>query len=78
MIKIKTISDLGLAIKKKRKEKKLSQKELAEICGVGRRFLSELESGKKENFDLSLAFRVLKRLGFELYLFGREEEVSIE
>lgn len=64
--------DIGKLVRHKRKIKKISQQELAEICGVGRRFISELESGKKESFDLGLTLRVLSRLGLEIRLVDRE------
>lgn len=64
--------DIGVLVKNKRKQKKISQSELAEICGVGRRFISELENGKKESYDLGLALRVLNRMGFELKLIDKE------
>jgi HTH-type transcriptional regulator / antitoxin HipB len=61
-----TIKEISKKIKVSRKEKKLNQSELADICGVGRRFISELESGKKERYDLTLTLRVLQRLGLHL------------
>ena len=61
-----TIKEISKKIKSTRKEKQLNQSELADICGVGRRFISELESGKKERYDLILTLRVLQRLGLHL------------
>lgn len=43
---IRTVSDLGPMIRKARKAMKLNQTEFAGHAGVGRRFISELESGK--------------------------------
>ncbi len=61
-----TIKEISKKIKAARKEKKMNQSELADICGVGRRFVSELESSKKERYDLALTLRVLQRLGLHL------------
>ncbi len=61
-----TIKDISRKIKTARKAKKMNQSELADICGVGRRFISELESAKKERYDLILTLRVLQRLGLHL------------
>ncbi len=72
MSKIIKPRDIGVLVKNKRKQKKISQSELAEVCGVGRRFISELENGKKESYDLGLALRVLNRMGFELKLIDKE------
>lgn len=40
-------ADVGSFILARRKANRLSQRELAELAGVGLRFLSELERGKK-------------------------------
>jgi y4mF family transcriptional regulator len=51
-----TAADLGPLIRKARKAMKLSQGEFAAHAGVGRRFVSELESGKASlEFDKVLA-----------------------
>lgn len=73
MTKFAKAKDLGSLVRSKRKKKDLSQQQLAEICGVGRRFISELEAGKKESYDLGLTLRVLQRLGFEVRIFDKEE-----
>ncbi len=76
MSKIQKTKDIGLLIKAKRTQKKLTQQELSEICGVGRRFISEIETGKKERYDLSLALRVLQRLGYEIQIIDKENYES--
>lgn len=43
---IRTVSDLGAMVRKARKAMKLNQTQFAAHAGVGRRFVSELESGK--------------------------------
>jgi y4mF family transcriptional regulator len=43
---ISSVSDLGTLIRRSRKGMKLTQAEFADHAGVGRRFVSELESGK--------------------------------
>ncbi|GHU13522.1 hypothetical protein FACS189449_08970 [Alphaproteobacteria bacterium] len=43
---IRTVKDLGIIIRNRRKEMKLSQVELAGLCGVGNRFIVDLEAGK--------------------------------
>lgn len=53
---ITTVADLGPLIRTARKAMKLSQGEFAAHAGVGRRFVSELESGKPSlEFDKVLA-----------------------
>lgn len=79
--KIKSAKEISVLIKKKRLGKKLTQKELAESCGLGRRFVSELESAskntsKKNRYDLNLTLRLLQRLGFEILANDKEESLS--
>lgn len=57
---------LGKYIKKRRKELHLTQIELAEKAGVGKRFIRELEAGKN-TVMLDKVEQVLKLLGDTLY-----------
>jgi y4mF family transcriptional regulator len=43
---ITSAHDLGQLIRKEREKRKLSQQAFADLVGVGRRFISELENGK--------------------------------
>lgn len=54
--------ELSNFIKKRRKQSKLSQPELAEKAGVGLRFVRELEQGK-ESLKLDKINQVLKLFG---------------
>ena len=67
-----TVKQISQHIKKARKDKKMTQEQLAQVCGVGRRFISELESGKKQRYDLVLTLRVLQRLGLRLQLSSEQ------
>jgi y4mF family transcriptional regulator len=58
---------LGTIVRNSRRSLKLTQNELAGICGVGARFLSELESGKK-TVEFTKVLQVLSCLGLELRL----------
>lgn len=73
MNRVQRTKDIGPLIKSKRVKKELSQQELADICGVGRRFISEIETAKKESFDLSLVLRVLQRLGYDIRIIDKEK-----
>lgn len=59
-------SDLGDFVRLRRKANRMTQRELAELAGVGTRLVSELESGKR-TLRLDAVNRVLavfgKRLG---------------
>ena len=61
---------LGRAIRRHRKLLGLTQRDAAGLCGVGERFLSELERGKA-SASLGKVFQVIKRLGLRLLLDGQ-------
>jgi transcriptional regulator with XRE-family HTH domain len=56
---------LGAAIRHYRKEAGLTQEQLAEMAGLRRSYLSELESGK-ETEQLKRVLRVLRQLGVRM------------
>ena len=47
MDRIESVSQIGKLVRTKRKAMKLTQKDLAGLCNLGTRFVSELENGKK-------------------------------
>ena len=61
IFQIKTVKDLGLAVKDRRKVIGRTQAELATEIGVSRQWLSEVESGKTRA-EIGLILRLLKRL----------------
>ncbi len=63
--KITSSDALGKLIRYKRKQDKLTQIELAELTGVGTRFLSELENGKP-TAQLEKVFQVMLGLGLKM------------
>ncbi len=62
--------DIGLLVVKVRKARSYSQQELADLAGVGRRFLSELEGGKP-TAELGKVLQVLTALGIDVELRER-------
>ena len=58
--------DLGALIRAARRRSELTQQEFADLCGVGRRFLSESEAGKPR-LELGKVLQVLKAAGIDLY-----------
>lgn len=63
---IRTPEDLGLQIRAARKAQGLTQAELADIAGVGTRFVSELERGK-DTARLGLALDIARLAGVDLF-----------
>jgi HTH-type transcriptional regulator / antitoxin HipB len=63
--KVITAADIGKAIRKKRKEDGLTLADTAALCGVGYRFMSDLENGK-ETAQLGKVLKVLTALGLDM------------
>jgi len=64
---IKDSKGLGRVIRDQRKTTGLTQLDAAGLCGVGERFLSELERGKP-TVELGKVLQVLNRLGLHVVL----------
>ena len=65
-------ANIGVFIKEKRKQLKLTQPELAERAGVGLRFVRELEQGK-QTVQLDKVNQVLSLFGSELGVIQKSE-----
>jgi y4mF family transcriptional regulator len=65
-------ASIGIFIKEKRKQLKLTQPELAERAGVGLRFVRELEQGK-QTVQLDKVNQVLSLFGSELGVIQKTE-----
>lgn len=75
MKKIDNIKGLGIWIRQARKEQGLTQEQLAATCGVGVRFVRELEGGK-ETCHIGKAVQVMEMLGVEIFAIKRGEKIS--
>lgn len=62
LFRVYTPASLGAAIKHYRQQAGLTQAQLAELAGLNRTYLSDLEQGK-ETEQLRRVLRVLKQLG---------------
>lgn len=67
MTNASSVKDLGKAVREARVAMKLRQAEAALLCGVGIRFLSDLERGK-ETIRLGPMLKVINGLGLALML----------
>jgi len=67
---IRTAGDMGEQIRVHRKQMGLTQADAAALCGVGTRFLSDLENGKP-TVELEKALKVLHSLGLNLTVQSR-------
>ena len=67
---ISSTKDIGYTIRTKRKIDGLTQADAAALCGVGARFLGELERGK-ETSQIGKVLRMLQGLGLELQISSK-------
>jgi HTH-type transcriptional regulator / antitoxin HipB len=67
---VSTVEAIGKAVARRRKAKHLSQQAFSDLAGVGRRFVSELESGKP-TAEIGKVLKVLNALGIDLMLRDR-------
>ncbi|WP_197995296.1 helix-turn-helix transcriptional regulator [Neorhizobium galegae] len=63
---INTPEDLGRMVRHAREERRLSQQAFADLAGVGRRFLSELENGKT-TLEFDKVLKVARAAGISLF-----------
>lgn len=68
--RIRSAADLGILIRKRRKEGGLTLTDAAELFGVSRRLLIELEQGRREA-ALSTVLKILGALGLDVYVRPR-------
>lgn len=61
---------LGLVIKNQRKSLRLTQAEVALSCGVGLRFVSDLENGKS-SCQIGKTLLVMESIGLKLMFDGK-------
>jgi y4mF family transcriptional regulator len=62
-VEVVDLKAIGTILRTQRKQMKLTQSDVAGLCNVGTRFISELENGKPTmHFDKAL--KILKRFGF--------------
>ena len=67
---VKTPKDLGVVVRKARKEAELTREQAAALCNGGRRFFVDLETGK-QTLSLGLTLMVLRRFGITVTISQR-------
>ena len=65
--RLKSIKEIARAIREQRKLLNLTQVEVAGLCGVGNRFIVELEQGKP-TIEMAKALHISNMLGIKLLL----------
>ena len=69
-VKITSIAEIGKLVRQRRKADHIDQQTAANLCNVGRRFLSELENGK-ETLEIGKVLHVLTMFGFDVEIKPR-------
>ena len=64
------LSEIGNTIKKIRKEKKLTQDELAKMVNISRPTLSKLENGELGKVSIATFVSILRILGYDLKIIS--------
>ncbi len=64
-VAITSAHDMGLLVREAREQRKLSQQAFADLVGVGRRFISELENGKA-TLELDKVLQVASASGIDV------------
>lgn len=67
---IENTVSFGQVLRDRRKDQGLPQADLAGLCNVGVRFISDLERGK-DTVEIGKTLQVLQCLGLELQLLAR-------
>ncbi|MGI6488991.1 MAG: helix-turn-helix transcriptional regulator [Sphaerochaeta sp.] len=70
MSRINSTKDLGALVKERRKQRGLTQEELAMYCGTGIRFISDLENGKA-TIQFEKALNVISMLALDMHIKER-------
>jgi len=72
MIRVRSTTDIGSLIRKKRVGLGMTQSQLADITGNGTRFISDLENGK-QTMQIGKVLDTLQVLGFDVHVSARGE-----
>ena len=68
--RVSSPADLGQFVRERRAEMSLTQQDLADAAGTGRRFISELEGGKA-TLEFGRIIQVCRILGIDLFAMTR-------
>lgn len=70
MPQIQSVTEFGSVIREERRRQNLTQTDLAEYCGVGINFVSEVERGKP-TAEMGKALRLAEMLGLDINIERR-------
>jgi transcriptional regulator with XRE-family HTH domain len=73
-----TLQDLGLMLARLRKERGMTQKELANLCGMGQSTLARFETGGVAEFGSRKLLRLLGVLGYGMAFVPMKREFTLD
>ena len=68
-VEVRTVAQIGALVRRLRADRDWSQGQLAEVAGVSRVFISQLENGKARA-EMRLVLAVLQALGASVVITG--------
>ncbi|WP_375776430.1 multiprotein-bridging factor 1 family protein [Bradyrhizobium sp. ma5] len=75
---LKTVNDLGLAMRQVRQDRNLTQKQLAAKLGTNQEWISQFETGRLENPSLGTVLKAMAILGVDLSMDSFPKSVRDE
>jgi len=70
MDRVMTAAEFGAVLRRRRRELSLAQEDVANVIGVNRRVIGELESGK-DTVQLKIALEAARAVGLDIHLQPR-------
>ena len=67
---VRTINDLGQAVRRARRSLGLTQESAAALCGVSMPFMNQLEGAKRQHLSTSKVLAVCAGLGLRIVVTG--------
>jgi HTH-type transcriptional regulator / antitoxin HipB len=67
---VRTSTDFGAALRRRRTELRLAQQDIADVIGVNRRVIGQLEAGK-DTVQLKIALEAARAVGLDIELRSR-------
>jgi len=77
MINVRSLRELGAAIRNHRRLAGLNQQQLADKAGVSRRWVSAVENAERDQMDVSAVLRTFEALGLVLSI-GPDEALAAD
>lgn len=74
-MEVRTVKDIGQAVKTARAALRLTQESAAALCGVSMPFMNQLEGGKRAHLSITKILGVCAGLGLDVHVIPTGERV---